>query len=330
MEQKKNKKHQQKVILFPGMVERLFDEAKSMAENERFNEANELFEQAFLLDEGDEVSLSMFAYSLYEVKKFERAKEICEQLLSIGPNMYFEVMELYLTICMQMRQFKQVEKVIQTLIDEEEIPHEKIEKFERLKNLNAQIAENQQTQLQETIVEEDAAYFEFIASEFIQLSVQDQMLKIQELTEINLRPFVEELKAVIETSTIHPFIQSLLLILLVEQEVNVAVNVAKFAKVQQVNPAQLALPTELPQFQEVSAMITEQLAQEPSILEFVVQLMTKHAIVLYPFEWDRFTSEQLAKSYIDFVKMMFGEMHEIDGEVVEFLQNLENNSDLQA
>ena len=330
MEEKKNKKHQQKVILFPGMVERLFDEAKSLAEMERYNEANELFEQALLLDEGDEVSLSLFAYSLYEVKKFERAKEICEQLLSIGPTMYFEVMELYLSICMQMRQFKQVEKIIQTLMDEEEIPHEKIEKFERLKNLNAQIAENQQTQLQETVVDEGATYFEFRASEFLLLPVQEQMMKIQELTEINLRPFVEEIKAVIETSTIHPFIQSLLLILLVEQEVNVAVNVAKFAKVQRVNPTQLSLPTELPQFQEVSTIITEQLAQEPSTLEFVGQLLTKHAIVLYPFEWDRFTSEQLAKSYIDFVKIMFGEMLEIDSEVVEFLQNLENKSDLQA
>lgn len=329
MEDKNNKKRQQKVILFPGMVERLFDEAKKLAENERYSEANELFEQALLLDEGDEVSLSIFAYSLYEVKNFERAKEICEQLLSIGPNMYFEVMELYLTICMQMRQFKQVEKVIQSLIDEEEIPHDKMEKFERLKNLNAQIAENQEISLQETSIVEESTYFDFLANEFLLLPVQQQMMKIQELSNINLRPYQEELKAVIETTAIHPFIQSLLLILLVEQEINIELKVSKFGEELHLNPARYLLPTELHKFQETHKLITEQLAQEPSTLEFVTQLITKHAIVLYPFEWERFSSEQLAKGYINFIKIMFGETIEVEGGVIEFLQNLEKKADLQ-
>lgn len=329
MEQKKNKKRQHKVILFPGMVERLFEEAKNLAENERYTEANELFEQALLLDEGDEVSLSVFAYSLYEVKSFERAKEICEQLLSIGPNMYFEVMELYLTICMQMRQFKQVEKVIQSLMDEEEIPPDKMEKFERIKNLNAQIAEKQEIPLQDTSIIKESTYFDFVANEFLSLPVQQQMMKIQELSDINLRPYQEELKTVIETTTIHPFIQSLLLILLVEQEINIELKVTKFEEEQQFNPARSPLPTELPKFQEMSKLITEQLAQEPSKLEIVTQLMTKHAIVLYPFEWGQFSNEQLAKGYISFIKLMFGETLEIDGDVVEFLQNIEKKADLQ-
>lgn len=68
MKENKKNKSQGKVILFPGMTERLFNEAKYMAENNRFKEANELFEQALLLGEGDEMSLSLFAYSLYEEK----------------------------------------------------------------------------------------------------------------------------------------------------------------------------------------------------------------------------------------------------------------------
>lgn len=66
-ENKKNNGHG-KVILFPGMTDRLFNEAKHLAENNQYKEANELFEQALLLGEGDEMSLSIFAYSLYEEK----------------------------------------------------------------------------------------------------------------------------------------------------------------------------------------------------------------------------------------------------------------------
>lgn len=326
-ENKKNKGHG-KVILFPGMTDRLFNEAKHLAENDRYKEANELFEQALLIGEGDEVSLSIFAYSLYEEKNFERAKQVCEELLAIGPNLYFEVMELYLTICMQLRQFKQVEKIIESLFDEQLIPEHEVEKFERLKNLNAHIAENQESHFQSTSFEaEDHA--EFTAAEFLVLSVQQQMMLVHELTEKNIRPYSSEMKVIIENDATHPFVKSLLLILLVEQEINMTVTVAKFDQSKQLNPLHLPLPTKLPQYEEITEIIAEQLAQEPSVLEFALQLIDKHAIVLYPFEWSRYLSKEVAEGYIDFVKTMVGETREINGEIGTFLQNIEKMSDLQ-
>lgn len=317
-----------KVVLFPGTYERMLEQARVLAENYQYEEANSLFEKAFQLTEGDEISLSVYAYSLYETKNFVRAKEICEELLCIGPSMYFEVMELYLTICMQLRQYKQVEKIIESLLDEEVIPFEQLEKFERLKKLNAEIAQNQMTHLQQTnIVEEDEIEFE--AMPFLRLPVQQQLIQIQELTEKNIRPLVQKLKQIVESESIHPFIQSLILILLVEQEVQQDVTVSKFNRSQTVNPSQLDLPTKMPQFQTISNYILEQLEQEPSTLEFVQFLLSKHAIVLYPFEWLDYDSDDVAASYIDFVKTMFGEIKEMDYEVVEFLQSLENLTNLQ-
>lgn len=322
----KNKKHPRKVILFPGMVERLFKEAKALTEQNRFEEANDLFEQALTLDEGDELELSVFAYSLYEVKNYNRAKEICEDLLAKGPDMYFEVMELYLTICMQLRQFKQVEKIIESLLEEAIIPPDEIEKFQRLKNLNADIAQNQEDD-QQSEVDEDDEVFE--AGHFLDLPVQQQLVQIHEMTEKNIRPFVEEIKIIIETESLHPFIQSLLLILLVEQQVNVEIAITKFGKMDTVNPSTLQLPTKLPQFQAVTAQITEMLEQDPSMLEVLEHLLAKHAIILYPFEWIGYNSEDVAVSYVEFVKMMFGESTETNYELVDFLQKLEYMSDLQ-
>lgn len=322
----KNKKEQRKVILFPGMVERLFNEAKAFAEENRFEEANDLFEQALTLDEGDELSLSVFAYSLYEAKNYDRAKEICEDILAKGPSMYFEVMELYLTICMQLRQFKQVEKIIQSLLEEEVIPPEEIEKFQRLKNLNEEIAQNQDAYYEQAEIEDDEV---FEATQFLGLPVQQQLLQIHEMTEKNIRPLVEEIKTIIETESVHPFIQSLLLILLVEQQVNVDIAITKFEKMATVNPSQLELPTKLPQFQAVTAKITEMLERHPSMLEVLGHLLAKHAIVLYPFEWIGYNNEDVAVGYVEFVKMMFGELTETNHEFVDFLQKLEYMSDLQ-
>lgn len=329
MKNKKNFTKHGKVILFPGTAERMLEEASDFAENYRYQEANELFEKALQLTEGDELSLSVYAYSLYETKNFQRAKEVCEDLLEVGPSVYFEVMELYLTICMQLRQYKQVEKIIESLLDEEAIPSDQVEKFTRLKKLNAEIAQNQSSQMDEVVEEVEAVAFEFVATDFLQLPLQQQLMQLHELADKNMRPYVAELKQIIEDEVTHPFVQSLLLIVLVEQEISVEVTIQKFEQVQVVNPSQLELPTKMVQFQEISSYVFERLEQEPSTLEFVQHLISKHAIALYPFEWFQYESEDVAISYIDFVKMMFGEVKEMDYEIVEFLQKLEKLTNLQ-
>lgn len=137
------------------------------------------------------------------------------------------------------------------------------------------------------------------------------------------------MKAVIENESIQPFIKSLLLILLVEQEVNLDVTVSKFGQSKALNPVDFPLPTELPRYKEISEKIAEQLAQEPSTLEFAMHLIDKHAIVLYPYEWSGYATEEVASGYIDYVKTMFGEEREMNDEIVTFLQNIEKMSDLQ-
>ncbi|MEG0384859.1 CDC27 family protein [Solibacillus cecembensis] len=324
MKNKKNIKKHGNVVLFPGTTERLLDEARELAENNHYVQANELFDKVFKLTPGDETSLSVYAYSLYETKNFNKAKEICEEILTLGPSMYFEVMELYLTICMQLRQYKQVEKIIASLFEEDVIPLDQVEKFQRLKKLNADIAGNQNAQLEEfaegTSFEE---MFELDGAAFMQKSFPAQLVIVHELEGKNVRPMLAELKWIIEHDEIHPFVQSLLLILLVEQDVSESLTISKLNRTETVNPSQLELPMEMPQFQVIYQHILNRLEQEPSTLDLVQSLLAKHAIVTYPFEWLDYDSEDVAISYIDFVKTMFGEIQEMDYELIDFIQGLE-------
>ncbi|WP_370512010.1 tetratricopeptide repeat protein [Lysinibacillus sp. BW-2-10] len=317
------------VVIFPGTAEFLLKQAHDYVESYQFDLANEKFEEALQYEEGDEFTLSVYAYSLYEAKSFEKAKETCEQLLSIGPTMYLEIMELYLTICMQLKQYKQVEQIITSLLEEGAIPKEQIDKFERLKEINANIAENkeQQEDLQNNLIEVDKDKFSL--NNFLQLTSHEQLTAVHELTTTNIRPIVAELKAIIENEKTHPFIKSIVLILLVEQEVNIDIKISKFDKEKMVNPSQMELPTKLPQFINVSRIISEKLEKEPSTLEMVEYLIAKHAIVTYPFEWLDFDEEDVALGYIDLVRTMFGHVQEMDYELVDFLQKLEMLTELQ-
>lgn len=317
-------RRQDNVILFPGVGERLLEQAHVYAESYQYDLACEAFAEALRYIEGDEISLSVYAYSLYEIRAYKQAKEVCEELLAIGPTMYFEAMELYLTISMQLREFKQVEKLIETLLDEDAIPENQLEKFQRLKNLNAEIANNQLLQ-QETQQQNNA---EFSIAHFLQLSQYEQLQVIYQLTDTNIRPIVQPLIQVIENEAIHPFIRSLTLILLVEQQVNTEIFVEKFQQQRTVNPANLAVPTELPQYKAIEANIKARLEKDPTTLEMVQQLLAKHAIVTYPFEWLAYDAEDVAQSYIDYVQMLFGQVQEMDYEIIEFLQQLETFSEL--
>ena len=319
------------VVLFPGMVEKIVERAHDAAELSCYTEANELFEEALAYIDGDEYLLSVYAHSLYEVKNFERAKEICEDLIALKPKFYFEVMELYLTICMQLKEFQKVEKIIQTLFDQNIIPEEQQEKFQLIQRLNERIATNKQNLELDEAQEEPQPISEeqLDVNQFLSLNVTDQLMRVQQFSELNIRPYKDFIKAIIESDTVHPFIQSLFLILLVEQEVSIDISVAKLGMEMKINPVEYPLPTKLPQFQRIYSLLAEQFDQNPTVWEMLQHVLSKHAIVAYPFEWTPYQPEDVANTYVQYVNAMFGHMGEHDYDIMNTIQLLDNLSELQ-
>ncbi|QDP99602.1 hypothetical protein FOH38_02960 [Lysinibacillus fusiformis] len=314
------------IVVFPGAAQMLMREGHVFAENYQYEEAVASFEKAFLYEDGDEGALSAYAYALYELKDYVKAKEICEKLLAMGTTLYVEVMELYITICMQLKEYHQVEAVISALIEENVIPAAQLEKFERLQSLNKEVAKNlQQKEDTQVMIEQQ----EYELANFSSLTPNEQSMRLHRLMDTNVRQLKMALKTIIESPNIHPFVQSLALLLLVEQEVSIELKVTKFDQIKTINPVELALPNQLPQYGQVKKIIENKLEQDPSTMEMVQYLMAKHAIVTYPFEWHPFETDDVAYSYIDFVQSMLGKVQEMDYELIDFLQLLEKLTELQ-
>ncbi len=324
----KRKRHVLKhdnIVVFPGTVQTLLREGHMFAENYQYEKAVASFEKAFVYEAGDEFALSAYAFALYELKDYDKAKGVCEQLFTMGTTLYVEVMELYITICMQLKEYHQVETLITTLLEENVLPRDQVEKFERLKSLNREVSKNlEKRENAQLLIEEQ----EYELEKFCALTPNEQSIRLHRLMDTNVRQLKTALKAIIECSTIHPFVQSLALILLVEQEVAIDVTIAKFKQTKNVNPVQLVLPNQLPQYGEIKNIIEKKLEQDPTTLEMVQYLMAKHAIVTYPFEWHPFEADDVAYSYIDFVSAMLGNVQEMDYELIDFLQMLEKLTEL--
>lgn len=313
------------IIVFPGAVQTLIREGHMFAENYQYEKAVASFEKAFIYETGDEFALSAYAFALYELKDYDKAKGVCEQLFTMGTTMYVEVMELYITICMQLKEYHQVETLITTLLEESVLPSDQVEKFERLKSLNREVSKNlEKKENAQRFIEEQ----EYELEKFSALAANERSIKLHRLMDTNVRQLKTALQAIIESTTVHPFVQSLALILLVEQEVSIDITVSKLGHSKTINPAQLSLPNQLPQYGEIKNIVESKLTQDPTTLEMVQYLMAKHAIVTFPFEWHPFEAEDVAYSYIDFVSSMLGNVKEMDYEIVDFLQMLEKLTEL--
>ena len=73
-------------------------------------------------------------------KIFTVRKILAARLLHSGTANYIDAMELYLTISIQLQEYEEVEMTIDTLIDEGIIPHELLNKFTYLRELNNRLS----------------------------------------------------------------------------------------------------------------------------------------------------------------------------------------------
>ncbi|MBK3493466.1 hypothetical protein JFL43_00990 [Viridibacillus sp. YIM B01967] len=324
---RRNIQKQDNVIVFPGTIEKLIADGHHFAEHYQYDLAVQALSEALQYTEGDESTLSVYAFSLYETRDFEKAKEACEKLLAVGPNKYIEAMELYLTVCMELKEFNQVEELIKSLLEEQVIPEESIPKFIRLQELNARIAENI-IQSSEPDVEVKIDDAQFQKDHFFSLSYMRQFQLLQTVRQVNVRHIEQEIIAIIEDERVHPLLQSEALLLLVNQQVNTTVTVTKFNVQLTVNPAELMAPNALPVTHQVMDLVEDELQQEPSALDMVQYLITRHIAVTYPFEWFDYDAREIADGYTDFVHAMFGEVKETDYDLMDFFQKLEQLSEL--
>lgn len=313
--------------MFPGTVERLLTQGHTHAEQSEYDSAVNAFREALQYEEADEHSLHVFSYALYETRQFEEAREVAEKLLSIGPSRYIDIMELYLSICMELRDFIHVEQLIRSLLDEKIVPENSIEKFTSILKLSEKLA-NLSIEGDENKEEEPVDADEFELAEFTSLPLYLQMTKLQMLSTKNIRPLINQLVKIIENNEQHPIVKSVALYVLVEQEVDVEINIEKFDHFMSVNPKNLALPDEMPIAKQVIASIPTELEKETSILEMAQYLVTRHLLVTYPFQWFDYSSAEVLTGYSDYVHSLFDERKVSDEAVLELIQTLEKFSDI--
>ncbi|WP_432355807.1 tetratricopeptide repeat protein [Sporosarcina sp. A2] len=276
------------MIVFPGTVERLLDQAEDALQSEEFEEAVRLAEQLLQIAPNLPEIPGVLAIALYETKEFEQAKHYATLWLQSDVNDYFEAMELYLAISMQLQDYTEVEDTIGALLDEGVVPNELKQKFLYLRELNGRLSnrfsDDYLVQPKEVISFDD----------FLKLTQFEQQQILADLERTGLRDAEYLLSEIVVYDHLPNVLRTVALVLLRQTGFDQPLVVRKFGRGITVYPAQLPLPGEDKVTQEVCQLLQESLDKDPTRLSLIEESVKKFAMISYPLGWGAPTESVVA------------------------------------
>ncbi|WHY82480.1 tetratricopeptide repeat protein [Siminovitchia fortis] len=288
------------IILFPGLKKRLFQFGMESLKDRQFEEAAHFFEQARELDHDDDEIDMALAVAYYESGDYQKAKEKTEDMLHKGIGDYYEIIDLYLMILMQLNMHEQVVHTLETLFEEQHVPPEKREHYQTLLKFSKRTLDNKE--------HNGGPSQKSAESGFGKGGFREQLIFISGLANKNIQPYKASLLNLLKDSQAHPFLQTAALNVLREHQVQTPVQVKKFDYDSAVIPSELPDLMEMPLYQAVIAKLNEELENEnPVLLEQLEEMILRHQFLLFPFEFTPSNPALWAAAYRGFGHEMYGE-----------------------
>lgn len=282
MKKKGRKKIEGNVILFPDLEKRLLERGLEQLQQKKYRDAIELLERANTLAPKDADVHIGLVLAYYESERLEDAKGLAQRMLKEGIGDYFQVVDLYLMILVQINEYEEILLTIEMLQDEREIPFEKQDHFSKLLAFSRKMIEMKRDQ-EETYddgVKEDV--------EPIHLSVEDDpsklLLLIAELSQKNIRSHIDEVKKYLQDKDGHPFLKTMLFSILQEQEYEQEVVIEKFGWEMECKPTEVQPLRNSEQMADIRNSLEQLEGKEPTLFQQVSSLLERHLFLLYPFD----------------------------------------------
>lgn len=308
------------IIVFPGTFEKLVEKGITAVDLQNYEEAVEAFDQAIVYEPDYPEFLGPYAVALYETKDFQRAKEISSRLLHSGTSNYIDAIELYLTISIQLQEYEEVEMTIDTLLDEGIIPHDMIKKFTYLRELNNRLSDRYD--VDEVCVIDESFTFDA----FLEMDVMKQQQMLASLEGTELHTMIPILEDIAESIHLSPLVITFALTLLHQANSTNEVVIRKMGLETSIVPAEMTLPGQDEQTQNVLATIEQTFEKDPSRLELAQNLIEKYSIIAFPFGWGDCEVEEIVASYEAYIESMFSGQKMPDTPLCLLIEQIDNES----
>jgi tetratricopeptide (TPR) repeat protein len=282
------KENKNNIIRFPNLTGRLLEKGMDSLKNKQYDESLSCFEQLLHTDPMHSQGNLGLVLSLVELGRLQEAKTRCDRMLKEGIGEYYDVLQIYLSILVQLSEYITVVSVIEAVLEEQKIPADKAETFYQLLQFSRKVIE------QEGVPEVKINPEESVKRENPDLSILKDMLQseradsqwmaVQQLKKLGPELTVPLFESFLLDESKHPAVKSLILQYLKENEIKKTVKLEKYGQVEDVSIQELMDWNEHPFYKEVKALIQDELEQEnPSLLDIALAVWKDYTLALYPF-----------------------------------------------
>ena len=282
MNNRKQVKKVDNVIQFPNLERRLVEKGLEQLHQKKFHEAIPLLEQAILLDPFNSDSQMGLVLAYFDAGMVDKAKQLVGKMLFEGIGDYFEIMNLYLMLLVQVHKYDEVVSVLEELFVSEKIPKEQFENFNRLLHFSRRMLD---TPIQQ---ENENERYNEPHKELNLAQYQDSGAQIglaAELKERNIQPYLMELIDYLQSNDGGAFFKSLILNILRDHLYDQPVLIQKFGRKITVIPKTLTSLNDNPQLEDITKAIGQRLENEDPILyDHIKKLVERQFFLLYPFK----------------------------------------------
>ncbi|MFT8321773.1 MAG: tetratricopeptide repeat protein [Bacillus sp. (in: firmicutes)] len=308
---KRDLKKKDNIVLFPDLDQRLLEKGLDSVQEKNYYEAISYFKEAMELNaENSEIQIGLII-SYYELGSLHQAKDIAKNMLDQGMGDYIHVLDLYLMILVQLHEYEEIVTTIEVLLEDHQIPVNKIEHFSKMLDFSRRMALSVNNKEEENEMENVHP----IGRKLELTSLQDaneQMVLISKLANQNIRPYIDEIKEYLVSEDGSPFLKTLLLNILKEQEYDKELSVYKFKRTINIIPSMLEDMQSQSQFIEIKNIVRETLENEdPVLFENIKVLLERQFFLLYPLKLELFTAKTWAAAYHFIINEYYGQEEKI-------------------
>jgi len=288
------------IVPFPRVKERLIQKGMDALQEKDFKRALHHFQDAYKWDQNHaEIQMGM-AICLMELGQLQEARDICKEMLHEDRGNYFTVLQIYLTILVQLGRYEEVQSTIEAVLEENKIPANQAEQFYKLLDFSRRMNKENPNNIELN---------SFHNEEHLLNNIDEQIKFVRTLKNSNSLKYIQTIQLLLKSQNVHPVIKTMILQELKDQEIVRKIFITKFGREMFIKPIELKDIADFDFTKQVLNILEDYLAIEnPTLFEVVKDLWIRHLYVLYPFH-----PEPLHASLWSAALHQFGyELHGID------------------
>jgi tetratricopeptide (TPR) repeat protein len=279
MNEKQNK-IKEKVVLFPGLVEKFVAKGMGSLKEKRFTTACSFFEQALEIEPDHPQARFGVALSLIEQNQLDEAKKVTEKMLKENIGTYYDILQVHISLLVQLGQYDEVVSMLEGIIAEEKLPADLAESFYHLLKFSRQMEDDG---LEIESDEEVKIAPEELIRQLNFGSTEKQWLAIKMLGKLSTTAFVEAIKQFLVSTEHDPVLKSIVLQILKEKNVVEDIDIHKFGKRITINVSDLEDVFHEKVGKDSLELLALQLENEnPSLFEMISQVWWHYLFAIYP------------------------------------------------